>query len=270
MTGLAVRIWGCRGSLPVPGPATHRYGGDTSCYEIEGPGVRLVIDCGSGLRALGQRMLAEGPPAGIDMLLTHPHFDHLIGLGFFAPLIKRRTAVTLWSAMAPEDAAAALRRLYSPPLWPATIPGDYPVALARLGSGPAAIGAAEVTCFPLNHPGGATGFRIEAAGRAVCIVCDHEHGDAAIDAAVERAVRGADLMIYDAAYTETEYRAHRGWGHSTRAAAEALSRSAGVRHTLLVHHAIQATDVALDDLADSVADGTVGMTVARDGLEIVV
>jgi phosphoribosyl 1,2-cyclic phosphodiesterase len=268
-TGASFRVWGCRGSLPVPGAATLRYGGETSCYELRGSdGARLVVDCGSGMRSLGDTMMAEGPPATLDVLISHLHFDHLIGLGFFAPLLTGRTRVTLHAAMEPELLAAALGRLYGPPLWPVRIPGDFPVGTLRIGAGMTRVGPAEVTHFPLSHPGGATGYRMALGGIVVCTVTDHEHGDATLDAAVRTAVQDADLMIYDAAYTDAEYESRRGWGHSTWEEAARVAASANVRNTLLVHHSTQADDAGMDAKALPTAGPGRSLVLARDGMVI--
>ncbi|HEU0221839.1 MAG TPA: MBL fold metallo-hydrolase [Paracoccaceae bacterium] len=267
--GATVRVWGCRGSLPVPGAATQRYGGDTSCYEIrDAAGYGLLIDCGSGMRALGEAMMQAGPPAELDILLSHAHFDHLIGLGFFMPLLKCRTALRLWTTEPVERIAAALQTLFGPPLWPMRIPGDYPLPIHRLAEGVTQIGPARVEHFPLHHPGGASGFRISLGGRMICSVTDHEHGQAGIDAGVRQAVKGADLMLYDAAYSEAEYAHKQGWGHSTWEEAQRVAEAAGVKHTLLVHHSPPATDDELDAKHALLSGARVRVTVARDGMEI--
>lgn len=265
---LSLTVWGCRGSIPAPGAATAGFGGDTSCYELSAAGRSLVVDCGSGMRALGDRLMREGPPDALDVLLTHPHFDHLIGLGFFAPLIARRTAVTLWTALPVEQVEDALGRLYSPPLWPVRIPGDYAVPVRALPAGPAGFGPFLVSAVPLNHPGGATGFRIEAAGRSLCIITDHEHGDPEIDARLARAVAGADLMLYDAPWSAEEYRRRVGWGHSSWREACGLAVAAGVARTLIVHHSPTRTDADLSRAEAELGAGRGRIGFARDGMRI--
>lgn len=269
---LSFTVWGCRGSLPVSGASHALYGGATTCYALEAEGAPpLVVDCGSGMRALGDAMMAGARagaaiPVALDILLGHVHFDHLIGLGFFGPLIFRRSALTIWTADDPATVADAIGRLFGPPLWPVAIPGDYPVAVRHIGAEGIRLGPYAVQAFPLNHPGGAHGFRVTAGGASVAIVADHEHGDAAIDRAIAARIHGADLLVYDAAYSSEEYRRKVGWGHSTPDAAARMAAAAGVAHTLLVHHSVTATDAELAAL-DARLGGR-GMSVARDGMTL--
>ncbi|WP_118134169.1 MBL fold metallo-hydrolase [Oceanicella sp. SM1341] len=262
-----LRVWGCRGSLPVPDPAMRRYGGDTTCFELVGPeGKGLVIDCGSGLRGLGQSMLSA-PKARTDILLSHSHFDHLIGLGFFMPLVTGQSEVTIWTGQEPGTVREALERLYGPPLWPIRIPDKYRLPLCQLEPR-SEIGGARVQTFPLNHPGGCTGFRIELGGRVIVSVTDHEHGVPEIDAQVIAMARGADLMLYDAAYSNAEYPLRRGWGHSTWEVGLKVAEAAAVKQTLLVHHSPHSTDEMLDAAALALAAAPVRWQFARDGMEL--
>lgn len=263
------RVWGCRGSLPVPGTETIRFGGDTSCYEIEaGDGTHLVVDCGSGLRGLGADMMVRPRSPEMNVLLSHPHFDHLIGLGFFKPLLKAMVDITVWSDLAPGNLVDAMRRMYSPPLWPVTIPGDYPIGTRVLDKDWTTIGSARVRSFPLNHPGGSSGFRIEILGRVICFITDHEHGDARIDAVVAEMVKGADLLVYDAAYSDSDYACRKGWGHSTHEVGNKLAGDSGVAQTLLVHHAPEASDHDLDHAASMMIGRHPQCRFGRDGMEI--
>lgn len=265
---VTLTVWGCRGSLPVPGPATAEFGGDTTCYEIRSAAHRIIIDCGSGLRALGEAMMEEGPPAEIDLLLTHPHFDHLIGLGFFAPLIAQASRVRLWTALPAPRVLEALYRLYSPPLWPVMIPGNFPISVEQIPPGGMALGPFSIGLLPLNHPGGSVGFEIEIAGKRICIVTDHEHGDAAIDAALIRAIARADLLLIDAAYSPKEYPQRRGWGHSSWPEAHAIGAHAEVARTLIVHHSPGAQDAELLTAEAQFDQGLGPVGFARDRMTI--
>ncbi|MEM9047302.1 MAG: MBL fold metallo-hydrolase [Pseudomonadota bacterium] len=265
---VTLTVWGCRGSLPVPGTHTAEFGGDTTCYEVAAGTERLIVDCGSGIRALGESLMAAGPPETLDILLTHPHFDHLIGLGFFAPLIARKTRVRLWTALPAERVLEALYRLYSPPLWPVMIPGNFPITVEQIPESGLARDPFRVGLLPLNHPGGSIGYRIEATGRCVSIVTDHEQGDAAIDAHLTGLVRGSDLLLIDAAYSPEEYPQRKGWGHSSWPGARAIGQNAGIAQTLIVHHGPGARDAELLRAERALADQGAFCRFARDGMRI--
>lgn len=265
---VTLTVWGCRGSLPVPGARTSEFGGDTTCYEVATGGRRLIIDCGSGIRALGEYLMSGDPPEQLDILLTHPHFDHLIGLGFFAPLIARTTRVRLWTALPAETVLEALFRLYSPPLWPVMIPGNFPLTVEQLPDEGIALDPFQISLLPLNHPGGSIGYRIEANGRCVSIVTDHEHGDAEIDGRLTELVRGSDLLLIDAAYSPEEYPLRKGWGHSSWPEAKAIGDKAGVAQTLIVHHGPGATDTDLVNAERSLGHDGNACRFARDGMQV--
>lgn len=261
------RIWGCRGSTPAPGVDTTRYGGDTTCFEVVAPcGGVLAIDCGSGLRRLGAGWAARrAAPERLDVLLSHLHLDHLLGLSFFAPLLANRVAVTLWTAADPTAVETALRRLFAPPFLPIDLFSETRLEVAALPRGPAEIGPFAVDAFPLNHPGGATGFAVGVGERRIVTAVDHEHGRADIDAGLVAAAREADLLVYDAAFTDAEYETHRGWGHSTYHAGAALAAEAAAKRLLFVHHQPDASDEALDRIAGRLSALSPIAALGRDG-----
>lgn len=248
---IEIRFWGVRGSLPTPGTQMMRYGGETICFEIKIGGQRVIVDCGSGARRLGKALLDEAP-LDVDILFTHSHLDHVCGLPFFKPAYMPGCSVRLWAGHLPSAEAhrEAISRLMSPPLFPVKpkemracqfrhfTPGDRVVLPSGI----------EATTVALNHPGGATGYRFDHQGASVCIITDHEHGNAEVDAALEDFVRGADIMAYDAAYTEADYPRFIGWGHSTWEKALDLAERAGVKVPVMIHHDIYRTDDALDEL----------------------
>lgn len=253
--GLVAVVWGAGGSAPAARAARARWGGETVCFEFRArPDAQpLIVDLGSGARALGARIVSEadaaGHPPSVEVILSHFHFDHVMGMPFFAPFYRPDAEVTIRCGISRSDAALArtLRSLAGPPWFPVE-PLDMGAArfvAFHPGQSFEAAGF-RVAPIPLNHPGGSVGVRLETADGVVCVVGDHEHGDPAIDAALERAVAGADLMIYDGAYDEATYPPHEGWGHSTWEKGVALARAAGVRRTLIHHHLPQLDDDALD------------------------
>lgn len=266
---LAVRFWGVRGSLPTPGPATLRYGGDTPCLEILVDGTRVVIDCGSGARRLGLKMLGE-PPGPLDILFTHSHLDHICGLPFFKPAYNAACNIKLWAGHLrdAQEHQEVLARLMSPPIFPLPTSALRACQFRAFDAGRTITlqGGLEVDTVRLNHPGGATGYRFRHAGHSLCVITDHEHGNPEIDAEVAAFVAGADIMIYDAMYTALDYPRYAGWGHSTWEEATALAKRAGVRTPVIFHHDPTRSDDALDEIAAAAADAYAGTMVAREGL----
>ena len=258
---LQLRFWGTRGSIPSPGPHTVRYGGNTPCVEVRDPGGHLVIlDAGTGIRALGNLLLADGaPPVSADIYVTHAHWDHIQGLPFFAPLFRSGHAVRIWAAPELGDRIErALRAQMSPEVFPVPFEGMRAAVEFRALSGGATAGDLRVTTFPVRHPGGALGYRLaggNGTGGALVYIPDNELDPAAAYPVPpdwrERLldfVQGADVLVHDAMYTSEEAAAHRGWGHSAAQAAVDLALEAGVRRLVLFHHRPDRSDAEVDEL----------------------
>jgi phosphoribosyl 1,2-cyclic phosphodiesterase len=164
-----LRVWGARGSVPAPGPHTNRYGGNTSCVQVTlSDGSLLVLDAGSGIRALGLRLAAADAPR-IDILLTHLHVDHIQGLMFFAPLFAPVAEIVLWGPREGAGLAERLARYLSPPLSPLHL-RDLPgrVSFREVPEGEWEIGPARVQAAQARHPGVTLGYRIAEGDRSVC------------------------------------------------------------------------------------------------------
>ena len=270
-----VRFWGVRGSIAAPGPATARYGGNTSSIEVRCGARLLLLDAGTGMRYLGNTLAAE-EPLDADILLTHTHFDHVCGLPFFKPFFQPKNSFRLWAGHlgADLDLQRVLREFMMAPLFPvppdvfkATIEyrdfkGGETLPLAR------APGIA-VRTAALNHPNGATGYRIEYAGKSACYITDTEHLPGRPDNNVLGLIEGADIVIYDCMYTDEEYaRSYVGWGHSTWQEAVRLCKSAGVKKLVVFHHDPDHDDDLLDGIGREVAAAMPGAILAREGLEL--
>lgn len=269
--GLCARFWGVRGSLPACGPGYQVFGGNTPCVEIRLDDRLIVIDAGTGLAALGTA-IADTAPATIDVLLSHLHLDHVSGLPFFRPAFATDRLIRLHCGnLRGESAEDALNRLFSPPLFPvglAQLPGRFehhgfkagdPV---RLPDGPV------VRTVPLNHPGGATGYRFDHRGRAICYISDIEHSTPWPPPDLAAFVAGADLVIYDGMFSETEYLRCQGWGHSTWEKGVELCRVAGVEHLAIFHLHPQHDDAYLGDVEAAVQARMPGAFLAREGQTI--
>jgi ribonuclease BN (tRNA processing enzyme) len=277
---MIVHVWGARGSLSAPGPATVGYGGNTSCVEIEfADGTTLILDAGSGIRELGQR-IAERDPGLLYICLTHLHLDHVEGLGFFEPLWTPGWKLHFWG---PPSATTTLQdrvaRYLSPPLFPvglAEAPAE--VVFEDVPREPWRLGSAVIEAEAVEHRGPTVGYRIDDEGRVLVYLPDHEpYLTAALDD--ERKwvsgwalAAGADLLLHDSQYTEEEYAQRLGWGHSSVNQAAAFSRAAGVRQLGMFHHDPMRSDSELEELYDQVAEivrnDQKTPLIAREGLQI--
>jgi phosphoribosyl 1,2-cyclic phosphodiesterase len=269
---LTIRFWGVRGSIPCPGPETVRYGGNTSCVEIRCGRRLLIFDGGSGLRPLGNALVAGGRTVDVDLFYSHTHFDHIVGLPFFAPAHSRGNRIRFWAGHlkpAGSDIKTVLERMMSAPLFP--IPID--ILAARLAFNDFTAGdtltphtGIKLVTAPLNHPDGATGYRVEFAGKAVAYITDTEHHAGLSDPEVLKLMHQADVAIYDSTYTDEEYPRHRHWGHSTWEEGVRLARKAHVKQLVIFHHDPSHTDVFMDQIAADAAKAKPGTVVAHEGL----
>jgi phosphoribosyl 1,2-cyclic phosphodiesterase len=247
-----VKLWGTRGSLPVSGPAFRKHGGNTICIEMRCGDHVLLFDAGTGLAPAGRALMAEGV-RDYALFFSHWHYDHVMGLPFFMPLYNGAAEVTLWSGhtAGAMTTAAMLAELMRPPFFPigpemcrcCVTPRDF-TAGEVLHPWP------EVTLRTrmLNHPGGAVGYRVEFAGRAVALITDTEHQPGTLDEAVLDLIGGADLVLYDASFEEGELDQFRGFGHSSWQQGIRLAQAAGARRLGLIHHAKWRTDRQLSQI----------------------
>jgi phosphoribosyl 1,2-cyclic phosphodiesterase len=236
---MQVKFWGVRGSTPTPEAANLGHGGNTSCVEIRsGSGVLAVIDGGTGIRNLGQELMrekAERNPA-IHLFLTHFHWDHIQGIPFFLPLYQADRDLTFYAAAALGPLQDRLQGQMSKPYFPVSLEVAAPRSFVEIESESLTLGDLTVRPFPMNHPQGAHGYRMESGGRTVVYASDLEHGNEKMDRVVRDFSAGADILIYDSQYTPEEYEQHRGWGHSTWLEGVRVARDAGVRQLILFHH----------------------------------
>lgn len=268
-----MRFWGVRGSIASPGPETLRYGANTACVELRCGEHRVICDAGTGLRPLGQALIAQSQPIEADLLCSHTHVDHICGFPFFSPIYVPGNRFRIWAGheAAKGDIAAAFRLMMTPPLFPDVMDTlEAAVEFKNFTAGETLVlrPGLEVRTAALNHPGGATAYRIEWAGKSLAYTTDTEHRAEGIDAALQSLVSGADMMIYDANYTDEDYPRHRGWGHSTWQEGVKLARSAGVRRLVLFHHDPARTDAMLDDIARAASAAFADTIVAREGLTL--
>jgi phosphoribosyl 1,2-cyclic phosphodiesterase len=256
---MTLKFWGVRGSIPSPGTSTMRYGGNTSCVSLHLRGGRtLVLDAGTGIRALGKEL--AGDTTELFVLLSHAHWDHIQGFPFFQPLYQSgRTISIVPSPHARGFWCSALEQMDGV---------HFPVMADDLPSNTQCIteGSMDflqqhefgISQIATNHPGGGSGYRIEQDGRSVVYLTDNELEppyDKATD--VDTFIhfcQQADVLIHDAQYLESDMPHKHGWGHSQVSQVCALAAAAEAKHLILFHHDPERTDDALDTIQETARD----------------
>lgn len=270
-----VHFWGVRGSIASPGAETVRYGGNTPCTEMRVGGQRLIFDGGTGLRVLGQHLL-NCMPVTAHMFFTHSHWDHIQGFPFFTPAFIPGNCFKIYGSVAP-DGSTIEQRLSGQMLHP-----NFPVPLQIMGSTlefydieigeTVALGEVLVTNALLNHPGEAIGYRVSWRDHAVAYVTDTEHFPDRLDENVLALADRADVLIYDATYTDQEYSSATsskvGWGHSTWQEAVKVAKAAQVKRLLIYHHDPIHNDDFLDQIGEEVGRAFPGGYMAREGMVV--
>jgi phosphoribosyl 1,2-cyclic phosphodiesterase len=267
---LTVRFLGVRGSIATPGVATHDAGGNTACVEVCAGDTRIILDAGTGLRALGNERMASGPRHS-TILLSHLHWDHVAGLPFFTPIYVPGHRVEIASGpngVMPLE--AAMRSLFKAPFFPIDFDdlGGQVTTRELRATDRFTIGDITITMARLNHPDPVYGFRLEHGGQSIVYATDTEHF-ACVDPTLKKLAAGADILIYDAQYTPEEYPTKVGWGHSTWTAGADLARAAGVPQLVLFHHDPGRDDAALAALEAQARAALPGTVAAREGMVLV-
>jgi phosphoribosyl 1,2-cyclic phosphodiesterase len=234
---MLVRFWGVRGSVPWATADSIGHGCNTPCVEIsdERTGALLVLDAGSGIVGLGERLGHH--PCPVPILLTHYHWDHTQGLPFFSPFFQAGSAPSIWAPKLDGVSLEWVQTIFASPYFP--VPFDHlpgKPAMTLVSPGNLKLGGFEVSVQPLNHPGGAFAYRIHGGTGDVVYATDHEFGNAALDDALLAFCRGASVLISDAHFTPEELPRHRGWGHSSWRQVAEFASACGVGHVWLFHH----------------------------------
>lgn len=270
--GLQVKFWGVRGSIAVPAPNYMIYGGNTSCVEVRASGKLIIFDAGTGIRGLGAALLKEGISQGV-ILFSHTHWDHINGFPFFGPGYSGDHTFRILAGHL--KSAGGIREALSGQMQQPVFPVPIDIMHARMqfedfsaGEGFELDGGIKVRTAPLNHPNGATGYRLEHAGRSLCYVTDTEHVIGRPDENILGLIEGADLVIYDCTYTDEEFPKRIGWGHSTWQEAVRLCQRANAKKLAIFHHDPDHDDTYMAKINKEAQEAWLGAIVSREGMSI--
>ncbi|MDA0654278.1 MAG: MBL fold metallo-hydrolase [Proteobacteria bacterium] len=270
---MRVKFWGVRGSIACPSLGHLKYGGNTSCIEVSIDGeLPIILDCGTGIHTLGHKFVARGQKS-TNILMSHTHWDHINGFPFFAPIFRQDSEIRIYAGHL--HARGGIKQILADhleqPLFPVPLElmastkhfNDFVAGESFTIGNDVAVRTAK-----LNHPGGATGYRLEKDGASVCYVTDTEHTPGRPDENILALIEGADLVIYDSTYTDAEFPKFVGWGHSTWQEGVRLCQAANARQLAIFHHDPSHDDsfmVELEAEARRVWNGTL---VAREQLVV--
>jgi phosphoribosyl 1,2-cyclic phosphodiesterase len=300
----SVRFWGDRGSIPCPGPATVKYGGNTACLELRADGRLVIVDFGTGIKPFGDWLMANDfkkGPIDTDIFITHTHWDHIMGFPMFTPLFVPTSRLRIRGPVSYED--ETLEQIIGAQLsyryWPVRQSElSAGIEYAQIKETSLDLGGGLwVTTKYLNHPILCLGYRFEYKGKSIVTAYDNEpfrnlfptdpadpgydeeaarEGGLAAREENEKVLRfflGADILIHDAQYTAAEYQSHLGWGHSSYEHAVNSAHKAKVKKLVLFHHDPNRSDEQLEQLEAAYQNklrGRTGMEImmAREGLTV--
>lgn len=246
---MKLRFWGVRGSYPVPGSDTVGIGGNTPCIEV---GVSedkfVVIDAGTGIHRLGRHISETQPSREVEVhiLLSHFHWDHIQGIPFFDPIYWKSAHIKIYSNLLSNQTAELINRQMRNPYFP--VPFENVAAdieFLELSDDRLIIDGCEISTFPLTHPGGCSGFRLERDSTSIVFASDHEHGIPVTDSGIRDQARNASAIIMDTHFTPEEIEFTRGWGHGTWEEATRLAEESTPDRLFLFHHNPKHTDEKL-------------------------
>lgn len=273
---MRVKIWGCRGSIACPSPTHLKYGGNTTSLEVDAGDQKFLLDCGTGIRNLGQELL-DSSVKHCNLLLSHTHWDHINGFPFFAPAFDPERQFDIHAGHLNDK--GGIQKIFETqmdnPMFPVPLDAmksklifnDFKAG-DELDIGKS--GKTKVHTALLNHPNDATGYRIEHDGRSVCLITDTEHVPGKIDQNILKLIEGSDLVIYDSTYTEEEFKSKVGWGHSTWEEGVKLCKEAGAKRLGIFHHDPEHDDGFMDNLAREASNCWDGAFVIQENMDFAI
>ncbi|MCH7929782.1 MAG: MBL fold metallo-hydrolase [Proteobacteria bacterium] len=269
-----LKFWGVRGSIACPSPNHIAFGGNTSCIEVSAGGTRIILDAGTGIRNMGHWLQRKNITEA-TVLLSHVHWDHINGFPFFSPAFHKD-----WSFHIMASHLAKFGGIRNVLAGQMTTP-TFPVPLEAMRSTMTyedfdagdsfnlpADSKVKIRTAPLNHPDGATGYRIEYQGKSLCYVTDTEHVPGKPDETILGLIEGTNLFIYDCTYTDKEFERKRGWGHSTWEEAVRLAQAANVESLAIFHHDPDHEDRFMERVESQARQIWSGAFVAREHMRV--
>ncbi len=281
---MRIRFWGTRGSIAAPGKDTIYYGGNTTCVEVMlESGSRLIIDAGTGLRAMGDHLVKQGQAVHVNLLITHIHWDHVSGFPFFGPVHDADTRITVDGF---PSCMKGLRLLFDNKMSDGFFPVKFEDLKAEIryrneiNQGPIQIDDVVIDAIPLHHPQGGFGYRFREKQKIFVFLTDHEitkepMGGRDYESYVSFC-RNADVVVLDAQYTLEEVKERRGWGHSDYISALELAAASKAKKLILFHHDPSRIDAEIHSIVTrcrkiaAEKQVVVEINAAREGSEIII
>ena len=254
---MRIKCWGSRGSIAVSGEEYVRYGGDTTCLEIQADsGEIVIVDAGTGIRRLGKSLMARGRKE-YYLLLTHTHWDHILGIAFFHPLLRKDTRLHVQDRQFDGlNTKNVLDEVMKTPFFPVRIEDYKADILYSPGlNGRFNIGSLAVESILTRHSQGSQGYKFTEKGRSFVFLTDNElgfsHSQGLPRQAYVEFCKGVDFLFHDAEYTAEEYKTKTGWGHSSVPDVLDLALKAGVKNLGLIHLNQDRTDDQMDAIVQA-------------------
>ncbi len=263
---MEVFFWGVRGSIPTPGQAFSTYGGNTSCVEIRFKNNSLIFDMGSGLKNLGDSIIKR-KINNFDILLSHFHYDHTCGLPFFKPAFIEDYNFTLRSGR--KDMLDVLNSQICSPSFPITIKefkANIQYKDFKIGESFFINDNIKIKTLALNHPDGATGYRVDYEGKSLCYITDHEHKVNTVNDKLIQFIKNSDILIYDSTYRDEEFSNYIGWGHSTWQEGARLLNRSNVKKYFIYHHNPDNKDFVMKEIEEQSKLVGENIIVAKEGM----
>jgi len=251
---MKIKFWGTRGSIPTPLPTHMKYGGDTSCVEVQTrSGERIIFDAGTGIRRLGNKLMANPGKEEITIFLSHTHWDHIQGFPFFLPIYNKNFKFKIYGPLrADQKMEMRLHVQMSDLFFPVNLKYlEETMEFIPIVEDPITIGDVTILPHALNHPMGSFGYRVtDSDGKVFVYATDNEHVPEGDSSEIERLVHDADALVWDSHFTDAEFPKFRGWGHSTWEEGCRVASTFNVKNLILFHHDPNKDDAQIDGIVE--------------------